>query len=67
MLLDTKFPPGSDWLQKRISKEIGAPVTIVVNTHYHYDHTQGNTNYPTAKIYAYKSVPELMRTYDGEW
>jgi glyoxylase-like metal-dependent hydrolase (beta-lactamase superfamily II) len=66
MVVDTKFPPGSDWFQKRISK-IGAPVTIVVDTHYHYDHTQGNTNYSGAKIYAYKTVPDLMRKRDGDW
>jgi glyoxylase-like metal-dependent hydrolase (beta-lactamase superfamily II) len=67
MLVDTKFPPGSDWLGKRIGKKFGAPVTIVVNTHYHYDHTQGNTNYTGAKIYAYKTVPEMMRKIDGDW
>lgn len=66
MVVDTKFPPGSDWFQKRISK-IGAPVTIVVDTHYHYDHTQGNTNYPGARIYAYKIVPDLMRKRDADW
>ena len=66
MIVDTKFPPGSDWLRKRIDK-LEAPVTIVVNTHYHYDHTQGNTNYPSARIYAYKTVPELMKKRDGDW
>jgi glyoxylase-like metal-dependent hydrolase (beta-lactamase superfamily II) len=67
LLVDTKFPPASDWLQKWIAKNINAPVTMVVDTHYHYDHTQGNTNYPGAKIYAYKTVPDLMKNYDGEW
>ena len=66
MVLDTKFPPASDWLRKRLSSDFGH-VTIVVNTHYHYDHTQGNTNYPGAKIYAYKTVPELMMKRDPDW
>ncbi len=66
MLLDTKFPPASDWLRKRIADDFG-PVNIVVDTHYHYDHTQGNTNYPQAKIYAYKTVPELMMKRDPDW
>jgi len=64
MLLDTKFPPASDWLRARLGNE---HVNIVVNTHYHYDHTEGNTNYPQAKIYAYKTVPELMLKRDPDW
>jgi glyoxylase-like metal-dependent hydrolase (beta-lactamase superfamily II) len=64
MLLDTKFPPASDWLRKRLKNE---HVNIVVNTHYHYDHTEGNTNYPQARIYAYKNVPELMAKHDSDW
>ena len=67
MVLDTKFPPASDWLRKRLSNEFNERVNIVVNTHYHYDHTQGNTNYPNAKIYAYKTVPELMMKRDPDW
>ena len=67
LVIDTKFPPASDWLRKRIANQIGGPVTMVVNTHYHYDHTDGNTNYPGAKIYAYKTVPDLMRKRDGDW
>jgi glyoxylase-like metal-dependent hydrolase (beta-lactamase superfamily II) len=67
MLLDTKFPPASDWLRKRIANDFNERVNIVVDTHYHYDHTQGNTNYPQAKIYAYKTVPELMKKYDPDW
>jgi glyoxylase-like metal-dependent hydrolase (beta-lactamase superfamily II) len=67
MVLDTKFPPASDWLRKRVANEFSEPVTIVVDTHYHYDHTQGNTNYPQAKIYAYKTVPDLMRKRDPDW
>ena len=67
LLVDTKFPPASGWLRKRIGNKIGSPVTMVVNTHYHYDHTEGNTDYPGARIYAYKSVPDLMRKRDPEW
>ena len=67
MLLDTKFPPASDWLRRRIANEFNERVNIVVNTHYHYDHTQGNTNYPKALIYAYKTVPDLMRNRDYDW
>ncbi|HKY27216.1 MAG TPA: MBL fold metallo-hydrolase, partial [Pyrinomonadaceae bacterium] len=67
LLVDTKFPPASGWLRKRIGNKIGSPVTMVINTHYHYDHTEGNTDYPGARIYAYKSVPDLMRKRDPDW
>ena len=67
LLVDTKFPPASDWLKKWLDKNIDKPVTMVVNTHYHYDHTLGNPNYPQAKIYAHKTVPELMNVYDKAW
>ncbi|HEY0460604.1 MAG TPA: MBL fold metallo-hydrolase [Pyrinomonadaceae bacterium] len=67
LLVDAKFPPASGWLQKWIAKNIELPVTAVVDTHYHYDHTEGNTNYPGAKIYAYKNVPDLMKKHNPEW
>jgi glyoxylase-like metal-dependent hydrolase (beta-lactamase superfamily II) len=67
LVVDTKFPPASDWMKKWLAKNVDKPVTMVVDTHYHYDHTQGNTNYPDAKIYAYKSVPGLMRANDPAW
>jgi glyoxylase-like metal-dependent hydrolase (beta-lactamase superfamily II) len=67
LLVDSKFPPGSDVLAKWLRKNTSAPVTKLVNTHYHYDHAQGNKNYPSATIYAHESVPELMRAQDGEY
>ena len=67
LLVDTKFPPAADWLRQRIGGEIGKPVQAVVDTHFHYDHTQGNTNYPAATIYAHRAVPDLMRKRDGAW
>ena len=40
LLVDPKFPPFSHRLRGWIAHNIDAPVTQVVNTHYHYDHTQ---------------------------
>ena len=67
LLVDSKFPPGSDVLARWLRKHSSSPVTKLVNTHYHYDHAQGNQNYPSATIYAHESVPELMRAQDGEY
>ena len=67
LLVDTKFPPGSRMLKKWISKNMDVPVSMIVNTHYHYDHTQGNVEYPGVKIYAFRNVKELMLKRDGDW
>ncbi|MGH7931886.1 MAG: MBL fold metallo-hydrolase [Candidatus Binataceae bacterium] len=67
LLVDTKFPPASNSLKHLIKRQFDAPVNFIVNTHYHYDHTQGNIDYPGAAIYAYRAVPGLMRRYDGDW
>jgi glyoxylase-like metal-dependent hydrolase (beta-lactamase superfamily II) len=66
LVLDTKFPPASGWLGGRVADDYGR-ATLVVNTHYHYDHTQGNTDYPGARIYAHRAVPDLMRQFDKDW
>ncbi len=67
LVLDTKFPPGSTSLRTWIDAEVGGPVTTIVNTHYHYDHTRGNPLYPEADIWAHEKVPELMHLRDGSW
>lgn len=60
LVVDSKFPPGSHTLRRWVASIGGGPVTTVVNTHYHYDHTQGNALYPGARIIAHQRVPELM-------
>lgn len=67
LVVDTKFPPGSSQLQKWIASHVLAPVKTVVNTHYHYDHTEGNSLYPEARKVAYKTVPDLMHAFDNDW
>lgn len=67
LLVDTKFQPVSRWLRSWVSRKLSAPVTSIVNTHYHYDHTQGNDLYPEAKILAHVNVPDLMMQRDGAW
>jgi glyoxylase-like metal-dependent hydrolase (beta-lactamase superfamily II) len=67
LLVDTKFPPGSVMLRRLIRRKTHTAVTLIVNTHYHYDHTYGNVEFPLARIYAYRNVPVLMRLHDGDW
>ena len=67
LLMDPKFAPASKWLRDWISSNIGAPVTKIVNTHYHYDHTEGNVLYPGAKIFAHEDVPALMLSRENDF
>ncbi len=65
LLVDTKPPPFDKGLKKWIDRNVEAPVTTIVNTHFHYDHTQGNRLYPEATILAHTDAPDLMRRRDG--
>ena len=67
LLVDPKFSPASRWLHDWISHNIGLPVKTIVNTHYHYDHTEGNVLYPEARVFAHEDVPYLMLTRDNEF
>jgi len=67
LLVDTNFGVSARSLHRWISVDLGARVTAVVNTHYHYDHTHGNVLYPTAEVIAHRRVPELMSERDGCW
>ncbi|WP_033344069.1 MBL fold metallo-hydrolase [Catenuloplanes japonicus] len=67
VLVDTKFGPGAVALHRWVDRRLGLPVRAVVNTHFHYDHTQGNARYPGAEVWAHTAVPDLMRERDGAW
>lgn len=67
LLVDPKFPPHSKWLRQWIDKRVGVEITSVINTHYHYDHTQGNTLYPRAAIYAHEKTTEFALTANHEF
>jgi glyoxylase-like metal-dependent hydrolase (beta-lactamase superfamily II) len=67
LVVDPKFPPFSNRLRTWIENNLSAPVTRLVNTHYHYDHSLGNELYPQAAIYAQSEAPHLMLTSDNEF
>ena len=43
----------------------GAPVTQLINTHFHLDHTAGNVAFEDVAIIAQKKTPLLMNEYIG--
>lgn len=61
LVVDPKFGPGAQELRGWITEHGTAPVGTVVDTHYHYDHLDGNPLYPGAKIYAAPQVAEFAR------
>ena len=67
LLVDTKFGSGAKALHHWIVRHDAGGVNTVVNTHYHYDHTQGNSLYANADKIAYQNVPSLMTRYDEDW
>lgn len=73
ILIDTKFDlpfginKGASHLHDWIEKNIGVPVTKIVNTHYHYDHTFGNHLYGPVQIYAHPRSLHLMHEEDNNW
>ena len=60
LLVDPKFPPGSQQLGFWIRRHVKSPVTRIVNTHYHYDHVLGDELFPGAQVIAHRTVGQLL-------
>lgn len=67
LIVDPKMPPYDKQLKRWLDHVVGGTVTVVVNTHYHFDHTRGNPLYPTARIIAHRSVPAAMQQRDPDY
>lgn len=53
--------------RKIIEREFGRDdFSLVINTHFHLDHTDGNLVFAGAEIIAHESSPERMRQFDRE-
>ena len=48
VLIDTKLPGFADAILDRVKSVTNKPVTTIINTHTHNDHTGGNTDFPRA-------------------
>lgn len=60
LIIDPKFGLSAGALKRWVTRNTNGAVSIIVNTHYHYDHTQGNVRYPGARILAFDSVRGFM-------
>jgi glyoxylase-like metal-dependent hydrolase (beta-lactamase superfamily II) len=64
LVVDPKMPPFATLFRWWVKRTVGVPVTTVVDTHHHFDHTFGNPQFPEARIVAHAHVPSLMRRRD---
>ena len=68
ILVDTGF---TDEIGKRLKQEIATltdkPVTHIINTHHHGDHTLGNIAFPGAKVLSSQACKELVEKTGYDW
>jgi cyclase len=65
LIVDDQFAPLTQKIQAAIAALTPTPVDYVINTHWHYDHTDGNTNFGRAgaTIVAHENArTRMMRT-----
>ncbi len=62
VLIDDQFSPLTDKINAAIAALSDNPVEVVINTHWHFDHTGGNENYGNqgAMIFAHDNVRVRM-------
>jgi glyoxylase-like metal-dependent hydrolase (beta-lactamase superfamily II) len=65
LVIDPKMPPFALLLRWWVKLRVRVPVTKVIDTHHHFDHTFGNPRFPDATFVADARVPELMQRRDG--
>jgi glyoxylase-like metal-dependent hydrolase (beta-lactamase superfamily II) len=58
LIIDDQFAPLTEKIEAAVSSIGASPVELVVNTHWHHDHTGGNENFGKrgAKIFAHENV-----------
>ncbi|MEE9501556.1 MAG: MBL fold metallo-hydrolase [Candidatus Aminicenantaceae bacterium] len=66
VMIDTGIAPTlTEKYRKVIEREFGRnDFVYVINTHYHWDHTNGNQIFPEAVIISHETSPERMRQFD---
>ena len=70
-LVDTKIFGWGQPLIERIKEITSKPVTTIINTHTHYDHVEGNPDFPaTVEVVVHentaKLMPEMREVYGGQ-
>jgi cyclase len=64
-LVDTKIYGWAQPLIARLKEITDKPVTRIINTHTHYDHSQGNPDFPaTVEVVTHENTAKLMREWN---
>jgi cyclase len=62
VLIDTlALPEETQQLRRFIDRELQVPVRYIINTHYHADHTWGNTFFPEAIVIAHRKCYDFLK------
>lgn len=69
VIVDTMTLEIQGELIRELAEELaGEPVALVINTHYHSDHTHGNPGFrPGTRVVATEATLHHMKTIDGEY
>jgi len=66
VVIDSQGPPGrAMFLKEKIKEVTDKPVTYLINTHYHGDHTFGNQYFPGAVIVSHANTRRLLIENDA--
>ena len=66
-LIDSSLFPEKARKLKKFASDLGSPIRYVVNTHYHPDHTFGNSAFEDSDIIASLKTKEAMENMDYEY
>jgi glyoxylase-like metal-dependent hydrolase (beta-lactamase superfamily II) len=62
LLVDTKNPGFGQPIIERVKELTSKPVTHIINTHTHFDHTSGNVEFPaTVEVVTHENTARLMQ------
>lgn len=65
VLIDTKYPGYGKAILDQVKSVTGKPVTVIINTHTHADHTSGNSEFPrTVDVVAHENTKTNMARMD---
>lgn len=68
IIVDTGFTDEiGNMLAEQAAKLTNKPITHVINTHHHGDHSLGNTAFPQAKILSSEQCRKLALEHGAEW
>jgi cyclase len=66
VMIDSQYAPLSDKLKKEIARITDKPLTYLINTHHHGDHTGGNENFNTDQVTIIAHANVMKRLTESE-